>query len=80
MDKLWLLNENDREPNKPDPEYKRTGVARTAAAEYNLTPPMIFLVHNCFFKFDVNRGLVYIPNRKWSEILQTDYPMYSNSM
>jgi hypothetical protein len=80
MDNLWLLNENDREPNKLDPEYKGNEAAPTVAAEYNLTPPVIFLVHNCFFKFDVNRGLVYIPKRKWREILQTDYPMYTNSM
>jgi hypothetical protein len=78
MDNLWLLNENDREPNKPDPEYKGTGAAPTVAAEYNLTPPMIFLVHNCFFKFDVSRELIYIPNRRWSEILAQDYPMYAS--
>jgi hypothetical protein len=54
MDNLWLLNENDREPNRPDPEYKGTGTAPTVPAEYNLTPPTIFLVRNCFFKFDVN--------------------------
>jgi hypothetical protein len=70
IDNLWLLNENDREQNKSDPEYKGTRTAPTVTAEYNLTPTMIFLVHHCFFKFDVNRGLIYIPNRKWREILQ----------
>jgi hypothetical protein len=78
MDNLWLLNENDREPNRPEPEYKGNGTAPTVPAEYNLTPPMIFLVRNCFFKFDVNRGLIYVPNRKWSEILAQDYQMYAS--
>jgi hypothetical protein len=46
MDNLWLLNENNREPNKPDPECKGTRVAPTVPAEYNITPPMIFLARN----------------------------------
>jgi hypothetical protein len=64
MDNLWLLNENDGERNKPDPKYKGSGAAATVAGEYNLTPPMIFLVRNCFFILDMDGTLVYIPNRK----------------
>jgi hypothetical protein len=77
MDNLWLLNENDCEPNKPDSEYKRTGAAPTIPAEYNLTPPKIFLARNCYFKLDVNRGLTFVTSRKWKEILQQDYPMFA---
>jgi hypothetical protein len=78
MDNLWLLNEEHREPNKPDPKYKGMGVAPTVPTKYNLTPLMIFVVHNCYFKLDVNRGLTYITNRTWREILPQDYPLFVN--
>jgi hypothetical protein len=77
MDNLWLLNEEDREPNKPDPEFKGTGTAPTIPAEYNLTPPMIFVVRNCYFKLDINTGLTYITNRTWRKILPQDYPLFA---
>jgi hypothetical protein len=64
MVNLWLLDENDCGPNKHDSEYKGTGILPTVAAEYNLTPVLIFLLGNCYFKLEINRGLTYLTNSK----------------
>jgi hypothetical protein len=69
MDNLWLLNEEDREPGKPDPEFKNAPYPPTIAQELNTTPPLLILVRNCYFKLDVNRGLPFISNKKWKQIL-----------
>jgi hypothetical protein len=74
MDNLWLLNEEDREPNKPDPEFKVTGTAPTIPAEYNFTPPMIFVVRNCYFKLDVNRGLTYVTTKNGEKFFHRTIP------
>jgi hypothetical protein len=39
MNNLWLLNEEDHEPGKPDPEYKGTFAAFTVFQELNTVPP-----------------------------------------
>jgi hypothetical protein len=41
MDNLCLLNEEDREPGKPDPEYKGHPNPPTIAQELNTTPPLL---------------------------------------
>jgi hypothetical protein len=59
MDNLWLLNEEDRELGKPDPEFKNHTNPPTIAQELNTTPPLLILVRNCYFKLDVNNGSKY---------------------
>jgi hypothetical protein len=73
MDNLWLLNEENREPNKKDPESKGTRAIPTVPAEYNLTLPTILVLRNCYFNLDLNRGLIYVVNHKWKDIHQQDY-------
>jgi hypothetical protein len=79
MDNLWLLNEEDREPGKPDPEYKGYTNPPTIAQELNTTPPLLILVRNCYFKLDVNGCLSFIANRKWKQILKEDFPAYNGN-
>jgi hypothetical protein len=63
MDNLWLLNEEDRESGKPDPEFKNTSNPPIIAQELNSTPPLLILVRNCYCKLDVNSGLSFIPTK-----------------
>jgi hypothetical protein len=79
MDNLWLLNEEDREPGKPDPEFKNHTNPPTIPQELNTTPPLLILVRNCYFKLDVNSGLSFIANRKWKQILKEDFPAYNGN-
>jgi hypothetical protein len=79
MDNLWLLNKEDSEPGKPDPEFKNTAFAPTIEQELNTTPPLLILIRNCYFKLDVNSGLPFIANKKWKQILAEDFPSYSGN-
>jgi hypothetical protein len=79
MDNLWLLNEEVREPGKPDTEFKNTAFPPTIAQEFNITPPLLILVRNCYFNRDVNSGLTFIANRKWKQILKEDFPAYNGN-
>jgi hypothetical protein len=79
MDNLWLPNEEDREPGKPDPEYKGHPDPPTVPQELNTTSPLLILVRNCYFKLDVDRGLSFISNKKWKQILAKDFPQYSGN-
>jgi hypothetical protein len=77
VDNLWLLNEEEREPGKPDPEFKNA--VNTIAQELNTTPPLLILVRNCYFKLDVGSGMSFIANRKWKQILKEDFPAYNGN-
>jgi hypothetical protein len=79
MDNLWLLNEEDRKPGKPDPEFKNAPFPPTIAQELNTTPPLLILVRNCYFKLDVNSGLSFIANKKSKQNLAEDFPSYSGN-
>jgi hypothetical protein len=68
-----LLNEEDREPGKPDPEFKNTSTPPTIPTELNTTPPLLMLVKNYYFKLDVERGLSFISNKKWKQILKDEF-------
>jgi hypothetical protein len=79
MDNLWLLNDEGREPGKPDPEFKNTPFPPTIAQELNTTPPLLIHVRNCYFKLDVNSGLSFIANKKWKQILKEEFPAYNGN-
>jgi hypothetical protein len=79
MDNLWLLNEEDREPGKRDPEYKGHANPPTIAQELNTTPPLLILVRNCYFKLDIGSKLSFIANRKWKQILKEDFPAHNGN-
>jgi hypothetical protein len=59
-----LLNEEDCEPGKPDPEYKGHLNPPTVPQELNTAPPLLILVRSCYFKLDVQSGLSFIANKK----------------
>jgi hypothetical protein len=79
MDNLLLLNEEDRELGKSDPEFKNTSNPPTIAQELNTTPPLLILVRNCYFKLDVSSGLSFIANKKWKQMLKEDFPAYNGN-
>jgi hypothetical protein len=57
MDNVWLLNEEGRESEKPDPEYKDNPNPPTVPQKLNTTPQLFMQVRKCFFEPDVDRVL-----------------------
>jgi hypothetical protein len=63
MGNLWLPNEEDREPEKPDPEYIGSSNPPAIPQELNIRPPLSMLVRNCYFKLDVDKGCHSYPTK-----------------
>jgi hypothetical protein len=79
MDNLWLLNEEDNEPEKSDPEFKNSSTPPTIAKKLNPTPLVLMLLRNCYFILDVSGGLSFITNKKWKQILAEEFPSYNGN-
>jgi hypothetical protein len=79
MDNFLLLNEKDRNPGMPHPEYKGLPTPCMISQELNITLPLFMLVRNCYFKLDVDRGLSFIANKKLNQILKDEFPAYNEN-
>jgi hypothetical protein len=71
---LFILNEDNFEPNKPDPDYKGNGTPPFVTQEVNVVSPILITVHHMYFLLDVERGgITYVANKSWKQILPNYY-------
>jgi hypothetical protein len=70
---MSILNEDNLEPNKPDPEYRGGGTVLITVQEINIASPILITIRHTYFLLDVdNGGIRYVANTLWKDI----YPHY----
>jgi hypothetical protein len=55
-DNLFILNQDNFEPNKPDPNYKGNGTPPFVTQEVNVESPILITVRDTYFLLDVDKG------------------------
>jgi hypothetical protein len=73
-DNMFILNRDNFEPNKPNPDYKGNGTPSNTVQELNIMSPMLIIVRNTYFLLDLDKGRIkYVFNESWKSILTNYY-------
>jgi hypothetical protein len=72
-DNIFILNEDNFEPNSLDLEYKGGGTAPNVVQEINIASPILITVRDTYFLLNVDQSIRYIATESWIEILPHYY-------
>jgi hypothetical protein len=73
-DNMYILNRDNFERNKTDPDYKGNGTPPFVTQEINLASPILIAVRDRYFLLDVDKGGVkYVVNQSWKTIFPNYY-------
>jgi hypothetical protein len=80
-DNLFILNKDNFEPNKPDPDYKSNGILSLTTQEINTASPLLITVRDTYFLLDQDKsGIRYIANESLKQILPPYYEEVFNDL